>query len=73
MADEFFRAIAAQARALKLLSDEHFTVDGTLIEAWALRKSFKRKDAGPCEPPDDRGNPAVNFRGERQRNASVRH
>ena len=56
VADEFFRAVVAQARALKLLSDEHFTVDGTLIEAWASLKSFKRKDAGPQEPPDDPGN-----------------
>jgi transposase len=70
VADEFFRTIVAQARALKLLSDEHFTVDGTLIEAWASLKSFKRKDAGPCEPPDDRGNRAVNFRGERRSNAT---
>jgi hypothetical protein len=70
VADEFLRAIVAQARALKLLSDEHFTVDGTLIEAWASLKSFKRKDAGPCEPPDDRGNRAVNFRGERRSNAT---
>jgi transposase len=54
VADKFFRAIVAQARALKLLSNEHFTVDGTLIEAWASLKSFKRKEAGPCEPPDDR-------------------
>jgi transposase len=70
MADEFFRAVVAQARVLTLLSDEHFTVDGTLIEAWASLKSFRRKDAGPHEPPDDRGNPAVNFRGERRSNAT---
>ena len=42
MAGEFFRAVVEQARALKLLSDEHFTVDGTLVEAWASLKSFKR-------------------------------
>jgi transposase len=70
VADEFFRAIVAQARALKLLSDEHFTADGTLIEAWASLKSCKRKDAGAHEPPDDPGNPAVNFRGERRANAT---
>src|ERR1700753_2344806 len=70
VADEFFRAVVAQARALQQLSDEHFTVDGTLIEAWASLKSFRRKDAGPHEPPDDRGNPAVNFRGERRSNAT---
>src|SRR5271169_561293 len=70
VADEFFRAVVAQARALQLLSDEHFTVDGTLIEAWASLKSFKRKDAGPSEPPDDSGNPTVNFRTERRSNAT---
>ena len=47
MADEFFRAVVAQARALQLLSDEHFTVDGRLIEAWASPKSCRRKDAEP--------------------------
>src|SRR5271167_52334 len=70
VADEFFRAVVAQARALQLLSDEHFTVDGTLIEAWASLKSFRRKDAGPSEPPDDPGNPTVNFHGERRTNHS---
>src|SRR6201994_1527998 len=70
VADEFFRAVVGQARALQLLSDEHFTVDGTLIEAWASLKSFKRKDAGPHEPPDDRGNPAVKFRGGRRATAT---
>ena len=44
VADAFFAAVLAQARTQGLLSDEHFTVDGTLIEAWAGAKSFKRKD-----------------------------
>jgi transposase len=70
VADEFFRAVVAQARGLNLLSDEHFTVDGTLVEAWASLKSFKRKDAGPSEPPGDRGNPTVNFHGERRSNTT---
>jgi transposase len=70
VAGEFFRAVVAQARTRKLLSDEHFTVDGTLVEAWASLKSFKRKDAGPSEPPDDPGNPTVNFHGERRANAT---
>lgn len=70
VADEFFRAVVAQARGLNLLSDEHFTVDGTLVEAWASLKSFKRKDAGPSAPPADRGNPMVNFHGERRSNAT---
>jgi len=54
IAGEFFRAVVARAARLKLLSDEHFTVDGALVEAWASLKSFRRKDAGPSEPPDDR-------------------
>src|SRR6267143_3371196 len=70
VAGEFFRAVVEQARGLKLLSDEHFTVDGTLVEAWASLKSFKRKDAGPSAPPDDPGNPTVNFHGERRSNAT---
>ena len=41
VAGEFFRTVVAQARALKLTSDEHFTVDGTLIEAWASLKSLR--------------------------------
>ena len=44
VASEFFRAIVEQARAAGLMSDDHFTVDGTLIEAWASLKSFKKKD-----------------------------
>jgi len=57
-------------RALRgLLSDEHFTVDGTLVEAWASLKSFKRKDAPPALP-DDPGNPTVDFHGERRSNTT---
>jgi transposase len=70
VAGEFFRAVVEQAQALKLLSDEHFTVDGTLIEAWASLKSFTRKDAGANCPPDDPGNPTVDFHGERRANAT---
>jgi len=70
VAGEFFRGVVEQARALKLLSSEHFTVDGTLVEAWASLKSFKRKDRGPGQPPDDPGNPTVNFRGEQHRSAT---
>ena len=72
VAGVFFRAVVEQARRLNLLSDEHFTVDGTLVEAWASLKSFKRKDGGPGEPPDDPNNPTVNFRGERRTNATHR-
>ena len=68
VAGEFFRTVVAEARELKLTSDEHFTVDGTLVEAWASLKSFKRKDASPSESPDDPGNPSVNFHGQRRTN-----
>ena len=68
-AGAFFREVVALARERKLLSAEHFTVDGTLIEAWASLKSFKRKD-GQGRPPedDDPGNPAVDFKGEQRSN-----
>jgi len=67
IARAFFERVLAQARQQGVLSDEHFTVDGTLIEAWASLKSFKRKDTVGT-PPDDPGNPTVNFHGERRRN-----
>src|ERR1700756_305968 len=70
IAGEFFRAIIGQARRLGLLSNEHFTVDGTLIEAWASLKSFKRKDQKPGAGPDDPGNPTVDFHGERRSNTT---
>jgi len=61
--------VVDQARAQGLLSDEHFTVDGTLIEAWASHKSFKRKDADQrSSPPDDPGNPSIDFHGQRRSN-----
>jgi hypothetical protein len=44
----FFQAVLKQAGERSLLSDEHFTVDGTLLEAWASVKSFQRKDARPA-------------------------
>ena len=68
IASAFFDAVLRQAREAALLSDEHFTVDGTLLEAWASLKSFQRKDAGPTPPPDDPGNPTVNFHGETRTN-----
>lgn len=70
IAERFFERVLAQARALGLLSDEHFTVDSTLIEAWASLKSFRPRDAHDAPPPDDPGNPTVNFRGERRSNAT---
>ena len=68
VAGRFFAAVVEQARSAGLMSDDHFTVDGTLIEAWASMKSFQRKDAGKQKPPDDPGNPTVNFRGEKRSN-----
>jgi len=68
IAAAFFDAVVDQARQADLLSDEHFTVDGTLLEAWASLKSFRPKGATSSEPPDDPGNPTVNFHGESRRN-----
>jgi transposase len=68
VAAAFFDAVLAQARATDLLSDEHFTVDGTLLDAWASLKSFRPKDDDHTAPPDDPGNPTVNFHGESRRN-----
>jgi IS5 family transposase len=68
VAGRFFAAVVEQARSAGLMSDDHFTVDGTLIDAWASMKSFQRKDSGPQKPPDDPGNPSVNFKGEKRNN-----
>ena len=67
IAGAFFAAVADQARAAGLLSDEHFTVDGTLLEAWASLKSFQPRDSAPPDDPD-RSNPTVNFKGQRRKN-----
>jgi len=70
VAAKFFAAVVERARAAHLMSHDHFTVDGTLIEAMASLKSFRRKDEKPedHEPPDDPGNPTVNFHGEKRSN-----
>lgn len=70
IAEEFFQEVLEQAREEGLLSDEHFSVDGTLVQAWAGQKSFRKKDesGGPGDP--DAGNPTVNFRGEKRSNAT---
>jgi transposase len=68
---DLFDEVVADAHERGLLSDEHFTVDGTLIEAAASFKSFKPKDGLP--PPttdDDPGNPSVDFHGEKRSNAT---
>jgi IS5 family transposase len=67
VAREFLSEVVRQAQEKDLTSDEHFTVDGTLIEAWASLKSFQRKDE-KNEPPDDPGNPTVDFHGEKRSN-----
>jgi transposase len=75
VAQAFFEEVLKLARQHDLLSDEHFTVDGTLIEAWASLKSFKKKEAEQktegeqkTPPPEDPGNPTVNFHGEQRSN-----
>ena len=68
IATHFFQRVIEQARNLNLMSDEHFTVDGTLLEACAGLKSFKRKDAGEPPVPDDPGNPTIDFHGEKRSN-----
>jgi hypothetical protein len=60
--------VLKQARGRNLLSDEHFTVDGTLLEAWAGQKSFQRKGGRPTVPPRDPGNATVDFHGEKRSN-----
>jgi len=59
VAKEFLAQVVARARTQGLTSDEHFTVDGTLLEAWAGAKSFQRKDGKTPSPPDDPGNPGT--------------
>jgi transposase len=68
IAEKFFAQVLSQARGADLLSDEHFSVDGTLIEAWAGHKSFQRKDRPAPPPADDPGNPTVDFHGEKRSN-----
>lgn len=70
VAESFFQGVLQQARDKDLLSDEHFTVDGTLVEAWASLKSFqlKGKEKGKSGPPEDPGNPSVDFHGEKRSN-----
>jgi len=67
IADKFFERVLVMAREAGFLSNEHFTVDGTLIEAWAGHKSFRPKGSTD-DPTDDSGNPTVDFRGEKRTN-----
>lgn len=70
VAEQFFAAVVSQAKQRGLTSSEHFSADGTLIDAWASLKSFRPKDEKPedREPPDDPGNPTVDFHGEKRSN-----
>ena len=69
MGQQLFFEVVLAAQQRSLLSDEHFTVDGTLIEAAASMKSLRRRDGTPPHTiDDDPGNPTVDFRGERRRN-----
>src|SRR6266849_3654336 len=78
IAEAFFQGVLGEARAGQLLSDEHFTVDGTLLEAWASHKSFRpvdpvAKDKNDQEPKPpaarwDENNPTINYRGEKRSN-----
>jgi transposase len=67
VAKEFLAQVVEQARRGRLISDEHFTVDGTLLEAWASMKSFRPKGSKQ-DPPEDPGNPTVDFHGEKRSN-----
>ena len=73
VADQFFARVVAQARLRRYTSSDHFSVDGTLLEAWASHKSFKPKDqpARADEPPAGQGrNPDANFHGQKRSNAT---
>src|SRR5262249_56352845 len=66
VAKEFLAEVVRQAQQRGLTSDEHFSVDGTLLEAWARGERFQPKKSKPTPPPDDPGNPTANFRGQRR-------
>ncbi len=71
VAAQFFDAVLAEAERHGLLSDDHFTVDGTLLESWASLKSFRPKDGGDGPPPASGGrNPDVDFHGQKRSNAT---
>jgi transposase len=71
VAKEFFVRIVDAAQAANLISHDHFSVDGSLIEAWASLKSFRAKDQPkPPKDPEDPGNPTVDFHGEKRSNAT---
>ena len=73
VAEAFFDQVLAEAQGRDLLSDEHFTVDGTLVEAWASQKSFQKKDAEPGPPPEGSGQSdrELSWRERQQRNTAI--
>lgn len=68
IAEKFFSVVLEQARGADLLSDEHFTVDGTLVEAWASHKSFKPKNDDTPPTEGTKTNPDVDFKGTKRTN-----
>ncbi len=68
VAKDFLALVVEQAREQGWASDEHFSVDGSLLEAWASAKSFQRKNQKGWPPPEDPGNPTVDYRGEQRSN-----
>jgi transposase len=73
IADRFFAAVVKQAHLRRYISGEHFSVDGTLLEAWASHKSFRPKDdGGTGGPPSVGRNPEVDYHGERRSNETHR-
>ena len=73
IADRFFAAVVKQAQLRRYVSSEHFSVDGTLLEAWASHKSFKPKDPDPGEPAAPAGrNVEADFHGEKRSNQTHR-
>jgi len=70
IADRFFDAAVEQARLRRFLSSDHFSVDGTVLEAWASHKSFKPKDRDPDQPPPPGRNSEADFHGEKRSNTT---
>lgn len=70
IADALLHEVLQAAQARGLLSNEHFTVDGTLLDAWASHKSFRPKEAPPAPPEGGGRNPSHDFRGERRSNVT---
>ncbi len=66
IAAKFLRAVLAQPKVKRLLSSDHFSVDGTLIEAWASIKSFRRKDGSDNDPQGPGRNAERNFHKEKR-------